>query len=79
MDKRLEEIYYIRDEMLTNPKVNAQTILNASKIAEEDNYLYELMIDWMKVVDDHIKLMLMDEVVNYTEEIVRKMKVRNEL
>lgn len=79
MDKRIEQIYFIRDEMLTNPNVSAQTVINASKIAEEDNYLYELMLDYMKVVDEHIRLMLLDEVLNYTEEMMRKFKIRNQV
>jgi hypothetical protein len=78
MDSKLEALSFIKDEMLMNKNVNARTIINAAKIAEEDNYLYELMIDWAKLIDDDIKNMLMEEVINYTEETIRKNKMNYE-
>lgn len=76
---RLEALSIIKDEMLMDKDIDAQTVLKSAKLAEEDNYLYELMIDWMKVVDPNIKSMLKDDILNYTEEMIRTMKIRNEL
>ena len=79
METKLEALSIIKDELLMDKTVDARTIINAAKIAEEDTYLYDLLIDWMSVVDPNIKNMLKDEVINYTEEVLRKMKIRNEL
>ena len=79
MSTKLEELSIIKDEMLMNPNVNARMVLAASKLAEDDRYLYELLLDYMKVVDEDIKKMLFDDAMNYTEETIRTMKLRNEL
>lgn len=79
METKLEALSIIKDELLMDKTVDARVVINAAKLAEEDNYLYELLIDWMKVTDENIKDMLRDEVLNYTEEMLRKMKIRNEL
>jgi hypothetical protein len=79
METKLEALSIIKDELLMDKTVDARVVINAAKLAEEDNYLYELLIDWMKVTDENIKDMLRDEVINYTEEVLRKMKIRNEL
>lgn len=79
METKFEALSLIKDEMLMDKTVDASTVIKASKIAEDDKYLYELMVDYMTVVDPVIKNMLRDEVINYTEEIIRKAKIRNEL
>lgn len=79
MENKLEELVIIKDEMLMDPSVDASLVLKAYRIAEEDKYLYELLIDWMKVVDPYIKNMLRDEVFNYTEEVIRAQKIRNQV
>ena len=78
MDNRLETLSFICDDILTNPTVNAQTVLNATKLASEDNYLYDLMVDWAKEIDGEAKTMMREEIVNYTEEIIRKMERKND-
>jgi len=79
MDNKLEQLVIIKDELLMDPSVDASLILKAYRLAEEDSYLYELMIDWMKVVDPDIKNMLREEIFNYTEEMIRKAKLLNSL
>ena len=78
VNKDVEQIAIIRDSMLENPNAKGLFIWEAAKLALEDKYLYELMLDWMIVTDSDIKNMLMEEVVNYTEEILRKIKINTE-
>lgn len=77
-NKDFDQIAIIRDELLTDPQVPGLIVWNAAKIAMEDKYLYELMIDWMKSVDGEPKDMMKEEIINYTEEILRKMDFKNE-
>lgn len=77
-NKELDQIIVIRDEMLTDPNVEGLLVWNAAKIALEDKYLYDLMVDWMKETNDDIKHEMLQEVVNYTDETLRKMKINNE-
>jgi hypothetical protein len=79
MSNKLDALCVIKDEMLTDKNVDARTVLNAAKFAENDKYLYELMVDYMSVLDPDIKKMLMEEVLNYTEEVIRQMRMRNEI
>lgn len=76
MDKKFEQIMIIRDTMIEDPTINSSLVWNAAKIANEDKYLYDLMIDWMKETNSYSKQMMQDEILNYTEEILRKMKVK---
>jgi hypothetical protein len=75
-DNRFEQLAIVRDEMLTDPTVEGLLIWNAAKLALEDKYLYELMIDWAKEVPGENRTELMREVVNYTDEILRKMSLK---
>lgn len=79
MTDKLDQLIVIKDELLMDPSVDASLVLKAYRMAEGDKYLYELMIDWMKVVDPNIKNMLRDELVNYTEEVIRTQKIKNQL
>jgi hypothetical protein len=72
MDTKLEALCFIKDQMLMNKEVDARTILNATKLAENDEYLYDLINDWMRVTDTGIKALLLDDIITYTEEIKRK-------
>lgn len=73
MDNRFEQLSIIRDTILEDPKVNASLVWDAAKIALEDDYLNDLMIDWAKSTDEYPKSVMLDEIFNYTEEILRKM------
>lgn len=70
--KRLEQISFIVDELLTDPSVDFKVVNSAGKLASEDKYLYELMVDWMKSTDNYIKGAMKDEILNYTEEVLRR-------
>jgi len=76
MSDRLETLSYICDEILTNPNVNAQTVLNATKLASEDNYLYELMVDYAKATDSMIRDMYLTDILSYTDEKLRMVKIK---
>lgn len=72
MEKNIDQLGYIRDEMLTSPDIEALTVWNAARLAEEDQYLYDLMIDWAKETDNSLKSEMLKEVIDYTNEILRK-------
>lgn len=75
MDNKFETLSVIRDEILTDPNVNSRLIWNAAKIAEEDKYLYDLLIDWMKSTSEHSKALFLDEILNYAEEKLRVLNI----
>jgi hypothetical protein len=75
---RTATLYYIRDEMLTNPNVEGIVVWNAAKLAIEDEYLYTLMLDWARETEAPMKEELLKEVISYTDEILRKLKIRSE-
>lgn len=78
MEKKIEQISIIEQDLLTYLDVDAQLIINAGRLAEEDNYLYDLMVDWAKEIDGPGKLMMRDEIVNYVEEVMRKLRRTND-
>lgn len=78
-DRDLDQIAVIRDEMLTDPNVPGLVIWQAAKLASEDKYLYDLMIDWMKEPEGEAKNMMKEEIINYTDEKLRMFKVTNKL
>ena len=71
MINNFEQLYIIRDEILTNPQVDASLVWSAAKIAEEDKYLNTLMLDWMKSTNDLAKSLFLDLILEYTEEQMR--------
>lgn len=71
MVDKFEQLYIIRDEILTNPQVDASLVWSAAKIAEEDKYLNNLMLDWMKSTNEFAKALFLDEILNYAEEKLR--------
>lgn len=75
MVNKFEQLSIIRDEILTDPSVKSIIIWNAAKIAEEDKYLSDLMIDYMKSTNELAKSFFLDEICNYTEQ---RLKVLNE-
>lgn len=79
MDNRLDSISFIVEEILTNPLVDCTLVTRAGKLAAEDNYLYDLMLDYAKEPEGLIKTEMLNEIINYTDETVRTMNLRNEL
>ncbi len=75
--KKLEQISHIKDELLSNPKATYSVISNTCKLAEEDDYLYDLLLDFMKEANSHIKKELLNEAFNYTEEKLRVLGINN--
>lgn len=64
--------------MLQNPNIQGMLVWNAAKLALEDDYLYNLMVDWAKEIDQKNKDAMLKEVIDYTDEILRKLKVKKE-
>lgn len=43
----------------------------AISLSYEDSYLYDLLLDWSKENNNSLKKEMHDEIINYTEEILR--------
>jgi len=71
MINKFEQLSIIRDEILTDPNIDASLVWDAAKIAEEDKYLNDLLIDWAKSTSDISKAFYLDEIMNYTQERLR--------
>lgn len=76
MVNKFEQLSIIRDEILTDTLVNASIIWDAAKIAEEDKYLNDLMLDWMKSTNSFAKALFLDEICSYTEEKLRLLNIK---
>lgn len=48
-------ISYIADEMLADPEMDAQFVINVSKLAQEDAQMFKYMQLWMTVADYDIQ------------------------
>lgn len=70
-NKRLEQIDIIINEILFNPTVKMDLVLDAAKLASEDDYLYDLMVDWAKEVDVDVQNEMLKEMLDYTTEKLR--------
>jgi len=77
MINKFEQLAIIRDEILTDPNVDANLVWNAAKIAEEDKYLYNLLLDWAKSTNEFAKGLFLDEIFVYTEEKLRVLGIKN--
>ena len=77
MENKLEELYIIRDEMLLNPNVASTVVWDAARLATEDDYLYKIMLDWMRETNLEAKKDILKEITDYTEEVLRKLSVRH--
>jgi hypothetical protein len=62
----LETIYFIRDQMLTDPTLDAGFVWTIAKIAEEDHEVYTLMQEWMEEVNPQLK----KEIENDIEQLL---------
>lgn len=71
-ETKLDTISYIEDEILTSPEVDCRTVSIAARLAEEDNYLYNIMVDWMKETDKKSKAEMLTELLDYTHEVMRR-------
>ena len=76
MVNKFEQLAIIRDEILTDPFVNASIVWDAAKIAEEDKYLNDLLLDWMKSTNSFAKALFLDEILPYTEEKLRLLNLK---
>lgn len=48
------------------------TIILSTSLALRDEYLFDLMADWLKEKNDYNKNEMLNEIINYTDEIQRK-------
>ena len=77
MVNKFEQLSIIRDEILTDPFVNASIVWDATKIAEEDKYLNNLLVDWAKSTNSFDRALFLDEILSYTEEKLRILNLKS--
>ncbi len=68
----IEIIYLIRDELLTDSRVQADDIWSIAKIAEEDNILYNLMNSWMEQTDSTERDYLYHDMLYRRDQLLAK-------
>lgn len=57
----LEVIYFIRDQMLTDPSIDASFAWTLAKMAEEDHEIFTLLQEWMEEVNPQLKLEILND------------------
>lgn len=68
----LEIIFLVRDELLTDPHLNADEIYLISNIAETDEIMYNLLNKWMSQEDATEKDYLYHDMLHRTSQLVAK-------
>lgn len=77
IEKKLEQIDLIAYTILEDPEVDYSHVMEVAKLASEDKYLYDLMVDWAKEVNGDFQKELLNEMFNYTDEVKRRAGIRN--
>lgn len=70
--QNLEKIRY---DMSLDTSIPSNIVLDSTSFALKDEYLYELLMDWLKEHNEYNKDEMKKEIVNYTDEILRKKKL----
>jgi len=65
----------IRSELSKLKNVNSTVINSAIRLSLEDKYLSDLINDCLQENNEHNKNEMAQEIVNYTEEVLRKSKL----
>lgn len=55
---REEIISYIRDEMLSFPEIEVDTVYRVSELALSDSFFFNIMNSWMETTEDSEKVAL---------------------
>lgn len=53
-----EIIAYIRDEMLSFPNIETNTVYRVAELAHDDSFFYNLMNSWMETTEETEKTAL---------------------
>lgn len=61
--------------MSLDTSIPSNIVLDSTSFALKDEYLYELLMDWLKEHNEYNKDEMKKEIVNYTDEILRKKKL----
>lgn len=61
-------IAYVRDIMLTDPSLDADFVWSVSRLAEEDNKMYTMMSEYMKVSGSRYSGEIVEEMRDYMIE-----------
>ena len=76
-EEKAKQLSTIKSELLQNKDLNSKVVYDSVKLALEDDYLFDLMVDYKNEANSSIKKEMLHEIVNYTEEMVRKLKLGN--
>lgn len=72
---KLENISYIIDDILLEPDVDCSVVLASGRMAAEDDYLYKLMVDYMKETELDLKDNMLKDILDYTQEFLRRASI----
>ena len=63
---------HIYTKLLIDSDLSSDMANRSIEIAYNDSYLLDLMEDWLKEKNDYIKNEMLNEIINYTDEIQRR-------
>lgn len=65
-----------REKMLSSGTIPSYIINDSISLALTDRYLFDLISDWATENNDFIKNELQQEIINYTDELIRVKKLK---
>lgn len=74
MENKQKQIEEIAPRLADASPNNIVTIVRAISLSYGDQYLYDLIVDWDKERNNTVKDEMKDEVITYTEEVLRQLK-----
>lgn len=70
-DMKNQLVEEARYKLSLDLKVPLNVIDTSLSLALKDDYLFDLIGDWLKERNEHIKDEMLKEIVNYTDEVIR--------
>lgn len=70
-DMRNQLVEQARYKMSLDLSIPSKIINDSTSLALKDEYLYDLMSDWLTEKNEYNKDEMLKEIVNYTDEILR--------
>jgi len=74
-DQKNQSIEHARYQMSLDLTIPSNIVSDSTYLALKDNYLFELIADWVEEKNDYNKSEMKKEIINYTEEILRTKKM----
>lgn len=74
-DQKNQLIEHARYKMSLDSSIPSNITNDSSILALKDKYLYELIADWVEEKNELNKDEMKKEIINYTEEVLRKKKM----